>query len=74
MVTAARKTWAGPAPLPEWEPELVAIDCPQCDGSGGPPPVWDEDTGRSVVYVCSRCSGQGEIRVWSDDPDYIGRH
>ena len=38
-------------------------DCPRCDGTGGPDPIWDEDTGRSVTYVCGWCSGSGARRV-----------
>lgn len=42
-------------------------DCPRCHGTGGPPPIWDEDTSRSVVYVCSQCSGSGLTWHWTDD-------
>jgi hypothetical protein len=48
------------------EPQLIWIDCERCHGTGGPAPIFDEDTGRWVTYVCSACSGRGELRVWSD--------
>lgn len=54
------------------EPYLVSIDCPRCKGTGGPAPIWDEELGRNVVYVCSSCSGSGEQRVWSDMIDDEG--
>jgi hypothetical protein len=37
----------------EWEP------CERCDGDGGPPSFWDEETCRWHHYVCGSCGGAG---------------
>lgn len=42
------------------------VVCPRCDGAGGPPDRWDEDTQRWVSFVCSSCGGQGYRQVWHD--------
>jgi hypothetical protein len=41
----------------DWE----QVDCPNCGGEGGPPDVFDEDTGRWFSYICGRCSGKGWV-------------
>lgn len=46
---------------------LAYVECPDCDGTGGPPWVWDEDTQTFYAYACSSCGGQGYRREWRDD-------
>lgn len=42
----------------QWE------QCESCDGVGGPPSHWDEETRTWQHYVCSSCGGQGGRLVW----------
>lgn len=35
------------------------IDCPQCDGEGGPPSVWDDELNRWHTFICGACAGRG---------------
>jgi DnaJ-class molecular chaperone len=46
--------------------ERIYVTCARCHGTGGPPPIWDEDTQRSYARICGECSGRGQHRVWSD--------
>ena len=50
-----------------YEDRLITVDCERCGGTGGPPPIWDEDLNRSVTYVCGMCSGSGIQRVWEGE-------
>lgn len=49
------------------EPTFYYVDCPKCQGTGVSGIDWDEDTRRSVAYVCGACSGSGALRVWDDE-------
>lgn len=45
------------------------IECQSCQGSGGPPDFWNEDTRRWEHRVCGSCSGQGYRFMWVGDDD-----
>ena len=49
----------------------VTITCPDCGGAKFVHDGWHEETGKELMKCCDRCSGLGEISVWTDE-DYYG--
>lgn len=47
--------------MPNWH------QCERCDGTGGPPDFWDEDTHRWVHHVCGSCGGRGGRYIYDDE-------
>jgi DnaJ-class molecular chaperone len=51
----------------ETEPRRVWRTCARCQGTGGPPSHFDEESRRWQHYTCSQCSGTGAGWTWSDN-------